>query len=187
MKKRRGTNYFMLLFCLLFVLNVFDGFSQIQQTEQREKLLQVSKEIMNSANTCALITLDDEGRPRVRAMSPFPPEEDFTVWFGTNTNSRKVAQIKNDSRVTLYYLDNDESGYVMMYGRAELVNENAEKEKRWKREWEAFYPENRENYLLIKVVPEWLEVSSAPRGIIGNTVTWQPPKVNMNAEKEIPK
>ena len=55
---------------------------------------------MISAKTCALITLDSEGRPRVRVMDPFIPENDFTVWFGTNPKTRKVEQIKNnpDSR-----------------------------------------------------------------------------------------
>jgi general stress protein 26 len=68
------------------------------------KIMKAAREIMTSVKTCALITLDQEGRPAVRAMEPFPPESDFTVWFGTNPNSRKVAQIKEDPRITLYYL-----------------------------------------------------------------------------------
>ena len=55
-------------------------------------------EIMSAAGTCTLITLDQEGRPRARVMDAFLPEDDFTVWFGTNPKSRKVAQIKNDPR-----------------------------------------------------------------------------------------
>ncbi len=141
------------------------------------KLMNAAKEIMAAAGTCALITLDEEGRPRVRAMDPFSPESDFTVWFGTNSKSRKVSQIKNDPRVTLYYLDGDASGYVMIHGTAELVNDKAEKVKRWKDAWEAFYKDKTEEYLLIKVRPVWMEVSSTPRGIYGDTITWQPPAV----------
>ena len=55
----------------------------------------VAKEIMTNANTCALIT-DTNYIPRVRMMGSLKPEPHFTVWFGTNPNSRKVAQIKHN-------------------------------------------------------------------------------------------
>ena len=141
------------------------------------KLINAAREIISAAGTCALITLDEEGRPRVRAMDPFAPESDFTVWFGTNSKSRKVNQLENDPRVTLYYLDGDASGYVMIHGTAELVNDPVEKEKRWKDAWEAFYKDKTEEYLLIKVSPVWMEVSSTTRGIYGDTITWEPPTI----------
>ena len=155
------------------------GFSQnkVSRDSTDNKLISAAKEIMNLAGTCALITLDEEGRPRVRAMDPFAPEDDLTVWFGTNSKSRKVNQIKKDPRVTLYYLDSDVSGYVMIHGIAKLVDDEEEKEKWWKDKWEAFYLKNKENYLLIKVSPVWMEISSTPRSIFGDTITWQPPKV----------
>ncbi len=165
-----------LLLCVFLFTSQF-GFSQEIKTDPNapSHLKKAAREIMTAAGICALISLDDEGRARARAMDAFLPEEDFVVWFGTNANSRKVAQIKNDPRVTLYYLDEDASGYVMLYGHAELIDNPADKKKYWKKAWEAFYPENRDNYLLIKVSPTWMEVSSAPRGIHGDTFTWQPP------------
>ncbi len=132
---------------------------------------------MTSSKTCALITVDDEGRPRVRVMDPFEPEPDFTIWFGTNPKSRKVDQIKNNPKVTLYYLENNNAGYVMIQGTAELVNDKTEKETRWKNEWEAFYPNKPHDYLLIKVTPNWMEVVSYTHNIIGDPETWEPPKV----------
>ena len=159
----------------------FSGFAQL--TEQGsanadQHLIAAAKEIMNSAGSCALITLDDEGVPRVRAMDPFVPEDDLTVWFGTNSRSRKVDQIKKDPRVSLYYLDKDASGYVIIHGRARLVNDPKEKENRWKAKWEAFYPDKTEGYLLIEVTPIWMEVLSPPKGISADPVTWQPLVVN---------
>ena len=155
------------------------GFNQIIKLQDsiNNKLKKAAREIMTSAGTCALITIDQKGRPRVRVMDPFVPESDFTVWFGTNPNSRKVDQIKKDPKVTLYYLDIDGSGYVMIHGTAQIVIDQEEKEKRWKVEWEAFYPNKTEDYLLIKVSPEWLEVISYTRGIAGDPTTWEPPTV----------
>ena len=141
------------------------------------KLISAAREIMVSAGTCALITLDKEGRPRVRTMDPFLPDGNLTVWFGTNIKSRKVDQIRNDPRVTLYYLDSDNTGYVMMAGTAELVDPKKEKEERWKDEWEAFYPNKSDEYFLIKVSPEWIEVISESRDILGDSITWKPPVV----------
>jgi len=157
------------------------GFAQ--QTEKGDgnsdqHLIAAAKEIMNSGGSCALITIDDEGVPRVRAMDPFAPEGDLSVWFGTNSKSRKVDQIKKDPRVTIYYLDQDGSGYVIVQGVARLVNDPKQKEKRWKAEWEAFYPDKTEDYLLIEVAPLWMEVLSPPRGISADPVTWKPPVVN---------
>lgn len=172
-------------FFLILVLISSPVHPQVNPAEDdaNDKLILAAREIISSAGTCALITLDDEGRPRARAMDPFPPEEDFTIWFGTNSESRKVGQIKNDPRVTLYYLDGDASGYVMVHGRAELINGKTEKEKYWKKEWEAFYPNNRENYLLVKVSPMWMEVSSFSRGINGDSLTWEPPTVRFKTNK----
>ncbi len=149
----------------------------------RIKLINTAREIMTTANTCALITLDNEGRSRVRTMDPFDPETDLTVWFGTNPKSRKVDQIKNDPCVTLYYLDNDESGYVMIQGIAQIVDDQKEKEKRWKDKWKVFYPNKPEGYVLIKVSPTWMEVISYSHGILGDTLTWKPPIVVFDSNK----
>ncbi len=182
MNQLRKTTCFIFLIVLLIP---FRSFSQnIEAADTSDfKLIIAAREIMTAAGTCALITLDEKGRPRVRAMDPFMPESDFTVWFGTNSKSRKVNQIKKDPRATIYYLDSDASGYVMIHGLAQLVDDPTEKERRWKDEWEAFYPNKKEDYLLIKVTPIWIEVSSAPRGIIGDTITWQPPTFYFDDQK----
>lgn len=142
-----------------------------------KEIITAAKEIMGSVRTCALITLDQEGRPRVRTMDPFLPEENLIVWLGTNKKSRKVNQIQNNPSVTLYYLDTDDSGYVMIHGKAVLVDPQDEKEERWKDEWEQFYPNKEVDYILIKVSPEWVEVVSESRGIIGDSITWKPPLI----------
>ena len=164
---------------IVFLLIPSLGFNQTKDhlDSEEKKIINAAREIMASVETCALITLDEEGRPRVRAMDPFLPESDFTVWFGTNPKSRKVDQIKKDARVTLYYLGSNSSGYVMIHGIAEIVNNQKEKEKRWKAEWESFYPNKSEDFILIKVSPEWMEVISYAHGVIGDPITWETPKV----------
>lgn len=148
-----------------------------EEDSLQQKIRITAKDIMSSAITCSLITIDSEGIPRVREMSPFKPENDFTVWFGTNPKSRKVSQIKQNPKVTLYYLEKGNIGYVTIHGNAALVNSQEEKNNRWKEEWEAFYPNREEDYLLIKVTPIWMEVVSYPNNILGDSITWKPPVI----------
>lgn len=176
MKQLKKFSYIIFLI-LLFISNRSFSQNTLPKDSVDIELMKAARDIMTAARTCALITLDKEGRPRVRAMDPFIPESDFTIWFGTNPNSRKVDQIKKNPKVTLYYLDSDASGYVMIHGLAQLVDGQEEKEKYWKDAWKAFYPNKSEDYLLIKVSPEWMEVISVTRGINGDPTTWKPPVV----------
>lgn len=182
MKSKITSCVIIISFFLFINYNVVGQSNDLQDTT-RINLIKAAKEIMNAATYCALITLDEEGRPRVRVMDPFKPEGDLIVWFGTNPNSRKVAQIKNDPRVTLYYLDNDASGYVMIHGKAHLVDDPTEKENRWKDGWDDFYLNKPKGYLLIKVIPEWMEILSTSRGLLGDKITWQPPMVLWNPKE----
>ncbi len=78
---------------------------QLPTTVVREAILDAAREIMGSQKYCALVTINSLGRPQVRTMNPFPPEDDMTVWMATNSRSRKVAEIQNCSHVCLYYAD----------------------------------------------------------------------------------
>jgi len=139
--------------------------------------MKAAKEIIAKAHTCALITLGKEGKSRVRMVETLPIDDDFTLWFGTNPKSRKVVQIKHDKRVTIYYTDATSTGYVMILGEAVLVNDPKEKEKHWKEGWQSYYPNKEKDFVLIKVIPESLEIVSYIHGIVGDTETWEPPKV----------
>ncbi len=133
---------------------------------------------MGTARYTALITLDSAGRPSVRTMDPFAPDENMVVWLATNPRSRKVREIRRNPRVTLYYFNRDAQEYVTIHGRARLVNDPKLKERWWKDEWKSFYPDRAKDYLLIVVRPERLEVISEKKGIFGDAKTWTPPVVN---------
>ncbi len=163
----------------LIILLPFIACTQNKKPKEplNSKILIAAREIMASSETCALISVDDEGRPRVRMMGTLKPEPDFTVWFGTNPNSRKVSQIKQNPEVTLYYQEEGNSGYVMLQGTAQLVNDEKEKDIHWKDQWKEFYPNFPDDYLLIKVSPNWMEVVSYKHSIVGHPETWEPAKV----------
>ena len=92
-------------------------------------LKEIAKELMVHAENAALITLDSIGVAHVRAMDPFLPEDNFTVWMGTNPKSLKVSQIQKNKLVSLYYFDKKSAGYITLQGVATIVNTKDKKEE----------------------------------------------------------
>jgi general stress protein 26 len=147
----------------------------------RATVLEAAKDVMAKAAYCALITVGDEGQPQARVVDPFAPESDLTVWIATKPVTRKVAQIKKNDRVTLFYFDREGMGYVTLIGRAQLVTDAAEKAKHWKETWAAFYDDKNHgpDYLLIRVKPTHLEMVSYAHGLTGDAKTWRPIEMDM--------
>lgn len=145
----------------------------------KKELKEVAREVMTTSKNCALITVDSLGVAHARAMDPFLPEKDFTVWMATNPKSKKVSDIANNPKVTLYYFDKNDPGYVTLQGTATLVNDREKKQKFWKEDWENFYKNRDTDYLLIKVTPEKLYVISEHYKVLGDTITWKVPEAKL--------
>ena len=147
----------------------------------RAAILKAAREVMVKARYCDLVTIGPAGQPQARPVDPFAPEDGLTVWIATNPASRKVREIRDDARVTLMYLDPSGDGYVTLIGKATLVSDPAEKARRWKDDWLAFYKDkNRgDDYLLIRVVPSRVEIVSGAHGIANDPQTWRPTSIDL--------
>ena len=146
-------------------------------TLERDSVISAAKEIIGHVKYCALITIDSDGGTNVRTMNPFPPEEDMTVWMATSTKTRKYEEITNNPNVTLYYANHAiAEGYVTITGKAFLVDDYNEKLKRKRDYWEQSFPDWK--YLvLIKIVPEKLEVINYKRKMFNESNAWSVPSV----------
>lgn len=136
-------------------------------------------DIIKNAKNCALITVDAEGKAHARAMDPFAPENDFTIWLATNSRSQKVEQIKTNPNVTLYYFDQQNAGYVSLQGQMMLVDDMSEKNKHWKEEWKNFYQDRQTDYLLLKFTPQKAFVVSEKYHILGDSLTWKAAEIEL--------
>jgi general stress protein 26 len=157
------------LFVLIFALVASCGSGA---RAHRGDLRTAARDVMRASKYCALVTVDDQGRPRARTVHPFPPGNDFVVWIATRPVTRKVEQIRADPNVTLYYFDAERLEYVTLMGRARLVDDLEEKKKRRNLISFALYPDWPEDCLLIEVTPERLEVQA--KGVDPDDVTWRP-------------
>ena len=142
----------------------------------RAQILETAAGVMQAARYCTFATVDEEGQPRARVVDPFPPEKDMVVWMATKATTRKVAQIRKNPRATLLCFDGARKGYVTLLGTAAVVDDPAEKAKRWKPEWKEFYDdENRgADYVLIRLKPSRLEILSPADGLGNDPRTWIP-------------
>jgi len=147
----------------------------------RSELIAAAREIIASQQYCALVTQDEEGRAQLRTVNPFPPEEDMAVWIATGTQTRKVQQIRHNAQVALYYADHSKAaGFVSIRGKALLVDDRAEMIKRKRGYWDSVFPEFK-NLILIKVIPEHLEVLNYSRSVNGDPATWHAPSVEFTS------
>ncbi len=145
------------------------------QQPSREAIIEAAEDIMGAAGNCALVTIGPDGAPQARMMNPFPAEADLSVWMATNRDTRKVAEMRADERVTLIYFDRDDPGYATLVGRVRLVDDPVEKRARWKDAWSSYYPDGPEgeSYLLIEFVPDRLEVVSVKHDIAADPLAWK--------------
>ncbi|MFW9851060.1 MAG: pyridoxamine 5'-phosphate oxidase family protein [Candidatus Thorarchaeota archaeon] len=115
---------------------------------------EMALDLIERAKAAFLTTIDADGFPQTRGMfnlrnkeswpkfvSMFDEHhEDFMVLFTTNTSSTKVADIKNNQRVSVYYSIPDESRGLMLGGVIEIVDDDELKKFLWHNGWERYYP-----------------------------------------------
>jgi general stress protein 26 len=142
----------------------------------RDSVIAAAREIMSMQPYCALITVDSLGMPNVRTMNPYPLGDDLIIWFATNRISRKVREIQNNPNVCVYYADHVKAaGYVALNGKAEIIDDRDILVNKKREYWEQAVPDWKNVLVLIKVIPEKLEVVNYKRGLYGDPVTWKSP------------
>jgi general stress protein 26 len=172
------------LLLVLFVLLPSPATAQATPAPpSRGDILAASRDIMQKARYCTLVTIGEDGHPQARIVDPLGPDASFTTWIATNPLTRKVAQIRRDARVTLSCFDAATSSYVTVLGRGAIVTDAAEKARRWKEEWTPFYAggANGTDVMLIRLTPIRLEIVSVERGFAGDEKTWRPLTVDFPA------
>jgi general stress protein 26 len=111
-------------------------------------------ELMKTADVAVLTTINGERFPETRAMfnlrcaKQFPEldslfqgmEEVFITYFTTNTSSSKVAHIKKNPKVSVFYCNSRELKGLMVSGLMEIVMDREVKSRIWQKGWEIYYP-----------------------------------------------
>lgn len=131
-------------------------------------------EILRQTQLASLATVFEEGKPWVRYVVCLG-QEDMSIRLATFADSRKVAQVKNNSEVHLTCGVNgpaDIQPYLQIQGNAEFVTDRAERHGFWKGSLRSYFkgPDD-PNYGVLIITPYRIELYT-PGSIIPEV--WEP-------------
>jgi pyridoxamine 5'-phosphate oxidase len=135
-----------------------------------EEAKKQSLELIETSKAAYFTTIDSDGFPITRAMfnlrnkEQFPEfsnffqeqENKFAIYIGTNTSSSKVAHIKNNPKINVYYCDPENFKGVMFKGLVEIVNDKEFKRTIWLDWWKRYYLKGVDDpdYTLLRLNPK---------------------------------
>ena len=134
-------------------------------SDDRDRSIKKVKELMEGIDFCMLTTIDS-GNLRSRPMSTQQAEFDGDIWFFTSDNTHKMDEIAADPRVCAAYSKPEDSVYLSVSGRAELVRDRAKIEELWSPILKAWFPEGLDDphLCLLKVSAEQAEYWDSSSG-----------------------
>src|SRR4030065_178576 len=94
-----------------------------EERVEKEQAIQDALALANDATIAMLGTNGDDGYPNIKAMIKMENEGLKTIWFSTNTSSKRVAQVLRDLKVCVYFVDMDQWKGLMLIGTVELFQD----------------------------------------------------------------
>src|SRR6266404_1541870 len=109
--------------------------SDTQHQTHVERLLAAARDTIVSVPFCWVVTAAGNGGANARPVKAQPSgaADDFwTRWFLTPRIGRKSVEIHEAERVTLAYQHDSGNAYVALAGRAELIDDRGEVDRRFR-------------------------------------------------------
>jgi general stress protein 26 len=97
----------------------------------KQEAIDQAKDIISHSNTCLVGTIREDGYPNIKAMTNRKHENLKTMWFATDTSSRRTQQIRKDNRACVYCLDTGHSRGLMLVGYMEIFQDMDSKRMLW--------------------------------------------------------
>ncbi|MFG0291382.1 MAG: pyridoxamine 5'-phosphate oxidase family protein [Rhodopirellula sp. JB044] len=115
--------------------------------DQNKKLL----ELLNDFDNAMLVTRSSEGSLEARPMAVAQIEDDGDIWFVTDRNSGKVADLMLDDEVAVTMQSSNK--FAVVSGTAQAVDDRAKLDELWSEAWKVWFPEGKasQSILLLRV------------------------------------
>lgn len=147
-----------------------------QDTERLAKL-------MKKIDIAMLTTVGKGGRLASRPLSTQSATYDGErVWFFTEGDSPKVAEIRRQPNVNVAYASKDANTYLSVAGEARISRDRSRIEQFWNDAMKAFFPKGKDdpNLVLIEVQIHTIEYWDGPGSWIGKAITFAVARVTGN-------
>lgn len=114
--------------------------------------LEQSLALVNNAQIALLTTYGAKGFPVTRAMLKMENEGLETIWFSTNTSSKKVTQLRINPKASVYFFDSQTYSGVLLLGTVEILQDAESRTRLWRPGFEKYYPQgkNDPDYTVIR-------------------------------------
>jgi len=99
-----------------------------------------SLDLVERSFIAMLGTVDANGYPNIKAMLNVGHAGLRTVWFSTNTSSKRVAQSLKNPKTCVYYVDEKQFKGLMLVGTIEVLQDAESKQRFWHTGDERYYP-----------------------------------------------
>lgn len=109
--------------------------------QQREDEARAEALALVEASTVAILGSNGpDGHPWIKGMLKLETEGLTTVWFSTNTSSRRTGQLRKDPRASVYFVDMSDYRGLLLLGELETLTDRASRERLWRQGFEIYYP-----------------------------------------------
>jgi general stress protein 26 len=125
--------------------------------------------LITNTPVCQLTTIDSAGFPHTSAMNnlryakQYPSlvdlfkgqDNDFVLYMATGKQSPKMARIKANPKVSVYFCNADQIVGLMLGGEIEIIADQQLKNRIWQKDWTMYFPGGPEGpeFAVIKLVP----------------------------------
>jgi general stress protein 26 len=123
------------------------------EAEKRQHLVALMKDF----DTAMLVTRAADGGLRARPLAIAESEDDGSLYFATQIDSPKVAELHQDPRVSVTM--QGKTKFVSVTGTARIVRDRTLVDGMWKESWNVWFPKGKDDpeLCLIEIDPHEAE------------------------------
>ena len=124
---------------------------------QQQEAIQCGLELVNRSKIAMLGSNGDNGYPNIKAMIKMENEGLQTIWFSTNTSSKRVSQFVKNPKACVYFVDFDQWMGLMLVGDVEVLQDAESKQRLWREGYERYYPSGvtDPDYSVLRFTAQW--------------------------------
>ncbi len=123
----------------------------------KAEAIKAALELADKAEIVMLGTNGDNGYPNIKGMIKRENEGLRTVWFSTNTSSKRVPKIMKDPKTCVYFVDFARWKGLMLVGTMEVFQDPESKKRLWEDTDIRYYPKGvtDPDYTVMRFTTQW--------------------------------
>ncbi|MCX7708507.1 MAG: pyridoxamine 5'-phosphate oxidase family protein [Clostridia bacterium] len=107
----------------------------------KEEAIKEGLKLAGESRNAIVGSIGEDAYPNQKCMFNMESEGLKTIWFGTNTSSKRVAQFRKNPKASVYFVDFDGFRGLMLVGDMEVLEDLESKKRLWREGYEMYYPQ----------------------------------------------